>query len=302
MASRKRPSAKEANRSRRTIKAAGGVVWRGAPGEREVLLVHRPKYDDWSLPKGKLASREPAPQGAIREIHEETGWHVRLGPELRTAKYKVDGVPKTVRYWLADPVSSDPFVPNDEVDAVAWVDVEEARRRLRPSDDGLVHGALPKARPAAPLIVVRHALSMRRKDWKGDDRDRPLSRDGKAQAVRIAALLESWAPVRVVTSSSRRCRDTVAPFAEAAGLKLELTDALSEESFEQDPTLARELVAELRDAADPVVLCTHRPLLASVARVIELDLPKSARSNPLPKGGLWVAHAGRGKPIERYTA
>ena len=300
MASRTRSPQRDGGRAR-SIKAAGGVVWRDAPDGREVLLVHRPRYDDWSLPKGKLAGREPAPQGALREIAEETGWRVRLGPELRTAKYQVDGVPKTVRYWLAEPISAVPFVPNDEVDEVAWVGDAEATRRLRPFDHALVHAALPKARPASPLIVVRHALSMRRKEWKGDDRDRPLTRDGHAQARRIARLLEAWAPVRVVTSSSRRCRDTVAPFAEAAGLKLELSDALSEEGFEADPKPARHLIAELRDAPDPIVVCTHRPLLATVARTIGLDLPKTARSNPLPKGGLWVAHAGRGQPVERYT-
>ena len=278
------------------------MVWRDGPNGREVLLVHRPKYDDWSLPKGKLDDREPAPQGAVREIAEETGWHVRLGPELRTAKYQVDGVPKTVRYWLADPISADLFAPNDEVDETAWLDWREAKRRLRPIDHAIVDSALSKASPAAPLVVVRHAVSMRRKEWKGDDRDRPLSRAGLAQAGRIAALLEAWVPVRVVTSSSRRCRDTVAPFAEAAGVKLELADALSEEFFENNPKPARELIAELRHGGGAVVVCTHRPLLPTVARTISLDLPKGARSNPLPKGGLWVAHAGPGHPVERYTA
>jgi len=302
MASRSRSSKPHAGRDRQTIKAAGGVVWRDGPNGREVLLVHRPKYDDWSLPKGKLDDREPAPQGAVREIAEETGWHVRLGPELRTARYQVDGVPKTVRYWLADPISADLFAPNDEVDETAWLDRREAKRRLRPIDHAIVDSALSKASPAAPLVVVRHAVSMRRKEWKGDDRDRPLSRAGLAQAGRIAALLEAWAPVRVVTSSSRRCRDTVAPFAEAAGVKLELADALSEEFFENNPKPARELIAELRHGGGAVVVCTHRPLLPTVARTISLDLPKGARSNPLPKGGLWVAHAGPGHPVERYTA
>jgi phosphohistidine phosphatase SixA/8-oxo-dGTP pyrophosphatase MutT (NUDIX family) len=302
MAKRKRSSPRDGGRARVPIKAAGGVVWRDRHDSRQVLIVHRPKYDDWSLPKGKLAAREPAPLGAVREIAEETGWRVRLGPELRTAHYSFLGVPKEVRYWLADPLSSVPFVANDEIDEIAWVTTSEAKRRLRPFDHALIRAAVPKARSASPLVVVRHALSMRRKEWKGDDRDRPLTRDGTAQAARIAALLDAWAPVRVVTSSSRRCRDSVAPYAEAAGLKLELSDALSEEAFEADPKPARALLAELRDSAEPVVVCTHRPLLATVARIVGLDLPKSARSNPLPKGGLWVAHAGRVQHVERHTA
>ena len=299
MASRSRSS--KPGRTQKTIKAAGGVVWRDGANGREVLLVHRPKYDDWSLPKGKLADREPAPSAAVREIEEETGWRVRLGPEMRTAQYKVDGAPKIVRYWLADPLTATPFVPDDEVDEIAWVNDDEADRRLRPFDQALVH-ATRKARPASPLVVVRHALSMRRKDWAGDDRDRPLTQDGRVQAARLRALLAPWAPERVVSSTSRRCRDTVAPFAEAAGLKLELTDVLSEEAFEADPKPARALIAELRDGPDPVVVCTHRPLLAMVAGKIALDLPKSARSNPLPKGGFWVAHTGRRSGVERYTA
>jgi phosphohistidine phosphatase SixA/8-oxo-dGTP pyrophosphatase MutT (NUDIX family) len=294
-------SRQDGHRARGPIKAAGGVIWREDRDGREVLLVHRPKYDDWSLPKGKLNDREPAPLGAIREIVEETGWHVRLGHELRTAHYAFDGAPKEVRYWLADPLESELFVPNDEVDEIAWVNLAETKSLVRPFDHALVHSAVPKARPAAPLVVVRHALSMRRKEWKGDDRDRPLSRDGKAQALRIGAMLEAWAPRRVVTSSSRRCRDTVSSYAESKGLELELADALTEEAFEDNPKPARALLAELRDSGEPVVVCTHRPLLATVARVIGLDLAKSARSNPLPKGGLWVAHPGAKHRVERYT-
>jgi 8-oxo-dGTP diphosphatase len=294
-------SSRNTESRRQPIKAAGGVVWREGENGRQVLLVHRPKYDDWSLPKGKLANREPAPLAAVREIAEETGWRVRLGPELRTTHYLFNGVPKEVRYWLADPLSKMPFVPNDEVDEIAWVPSGEAKRRLHPSDHALIRSAVPKAKPATPLIVVRHALSMRRKEWKGDDRDRPLIREGQAQARRIAALLDAWGPVRVVSSSSRRCRDSVEPYAEAAGLKLELVDALSEEAFEADPKPARRLIAELRDQAEPIVVCTHRPLLATVAGILGLDLPKRARSNPLPKGGLWIAHTGRAAQVERHT-
>ena len=287
---------------RSTIKAAGGVVWRDGPGGREVLSVHRPRYDDWSLPKGKLAGGEPAALGAVREIAEETGWRVRLGPELRTVRYQVGGIPKSVRYWLADAVDAVPFVPNDEVDEIAWVTLDEARLRLHPNDWRLVRAAVPKARPASPLVVVRHALSMRRKEWPDDDRERPLSRDGHVQSRRIAALLAAWAPARVVSSTSRRCRDTVAPFASAAGLELELSDALSEEAFDQDPKAARHLIADLCAGGDAVVVCTHRPLLATVARTIGLDLPKKARSNPLRKGGIWVSHPGGCHPVERHTA
>jgi 8-oxo-dGTP diphosphatase len=115
-------------------------------------------------------------------------------------------------------------------------------------------------------------------------------------------LLEVWSPVRLLTSSASRCLDTVAPYAEATGLRLELREELTEEAFEDDPKLARALLAELRDSVEPVAICTHRPLLSTVARMIGLDLPKSARSNPLPKGAAWVAHPGPKQRVERYTA
>lgn len=102
-------------------------MWRRTPaGETQVLVVHRPKYDDWTLPKGKLAPGETAEQGAVREVGEETGLAVELGPELAHTSY-VDGEgrPKVVRYWAMAPVSGQ-FEPNHEVDETRWVGVDKA--------------------------------------------------------------------------------------------------------------------------------------------------------------------------------
>lgn len=287
--------------STRLIKAAGCAVWRDGLDGREVLAVHRPRYDDWSLPKGKLDPDEPAPVAAVREVHEESGVRVRLGPELRPVTYRVDGVRKEVRYWVAEAVDQERFRPNREVDEIAWFALPEARARLRDADVALAHATIKGARPSRPLVIVRHALSTRRKEWKGDDLDRPLSRDGLRQSARLADLLACWAPTRIVTSPARRCRDTVEPLAERLGLPLDLRDELSEEAYEASPKRARALIKELRAEREAVVLCTHRPLLASAAGLVGLDLPRSARANPLPKGGLWVAHAGPKDRVERYT-
>jgi 8-oxo-dGTP diphosphatase len=108
------------------VRAAGGVVVR----DGLVALVHRPRYDDWSLPKGKLDSGESFEEAALREIAEETGLRARLVRELPAANYEVRGRPKVVRYWLMD-VESDPgFVPNDEVDELRWVEPGEASALL----------------------------------------------------------------------------------------------------------------------------------------------------------------------------
>ncbi|MEZ5170962.1 MAG: NUDIX hydrolase [Acidimicrobiia bacterium] len=117
------------------VRAAGGVLWRRqADGELQVALVHRPSYDDWSLPKGKLDEGESDEQAARREIEEETGYACRLGEELGTVRYTdAKDRAKRVRYWSATPVdpgSTGSFRADHEVDECRWLGVDEARRRL----------------------------------------------------------------------------------------------------------------------------------------------------------------------------
>lgn len=118
------------------ILAAGGVVWRRSDGgSLEILLVHRPKYGDWSLPKGKLNDGEAARDAALREVAEETGLRCELGDELPSSSYRDRrGRPKIVRYWTMQPLGGR-FEPNDEVDEVRWLPVGEAVSALSYADD-----------------------------------------------------------------------------------------------------------------------------------------------------------------------
>ncbi|GAA2606208.1 NUDIX hydrolase [Streptomyces lienomycini] len=140
-----------------TVRAAGCVLWRPAPrpgptspGGLELCLVHRPKYDDWSHPKGKLEPGEDPLAGALREVAEETGYAAVPGAELPTVRYLANGRPKEVRYWEAA-AGTGAFAPSDEVDRILWLTPEEARARLtRPRDRTLVDALLTTRRPGGP--------------------------------------------------------------------------------------------------------------------------------------------------------
>jgi 8-oxo-dGTP pyrophosphatase MutT (NUDIX family) len=112
----------------RVVRAGGAVPWRSRDGRIEVLLVHRPQYDDWSFPKGKCTDGEPDEACAVRELEEETGLRLTLGPELASTSYESKGRPKRVRYWLAE-ANGDAAAQN-EVDELVWLTPENAASRL----------------------------------------------------------------------------------------------------------------------------------------------------------------------------
>jgi 8-oxo-dGTP diphosphatase len=124
------------------IRAAGGIVWRQTPDGREIVLVHRPAYDDWSLPKGKADEGEADEQTALREVEEETGLICRLGPELPTTHYHDrHDRPKVVRYWAMTPVGGN-LGGHHEVDQAEWVPSDQARDRISYPRDREVIDAL----------------------------------------------------------------------------------------------------------------------------------------------------------------
>ena len=124
------------------VLAAGGLLWRRRGGHVEVLLVHRPKYDDWTFPKGKLDAGEGFEEAAAREVEEETGLRCQLGAELPSAEYEDNrGRPKLVRYWAMGSCEGE-FRPTSEVDEIRWLASGDARRQLSYDRDRAVLDAL----------------------------------------------------------------------------------------------------------------------------------------------------------------
>ncbi|TYL45585.1 NUDIX domain-containing protein [Nocardioides sp. BGMRC 2183] len=246
--------------TRPPVRAAGVVTFR--PG-REVLLVHRPKYDDWSFPKGKLDRGEHPTAAAVREVAEETGLHVRLGPPLADQEYPVNGRSKVVHYWTGRVVGEDDvsgYRPNAEIDAVRWVPIDQAADLLSyPHDRDTLADALEVRRRTRAIVVLRHGQARSRSRWRGEDAERPLLKLGEAQAHRLVPVLAAYDASRVLSSSSTRCVQTVAPYCATTGYELETRRRLSEEHATAKAAAA--IAEEVWEDSRGVVLCSHRPVL-----------------------------------------
>jgi 8-oxo-dGTP pyrophosphatase MutT (NUDIX family)/phosphohistidine phosphatase SixA len=272
------------------VLAAGVVVFR--PG-REVLLVHRPKYDDWSFPKGKLDRGELAPVAAVREVAEETGLRVRLGVPLASQRYPVNGSTrsKTVFYWVGRCVGDDDvsgYPANHEIDRVRWVGYNDALPLLTYNRDRDTLRETRKVRRRTHAVVVlRHGAARSRRAWRADDRDRPLLKPGMRQAEAVVPLLAAYDVTRLVTSTSVRCLDTLTPYAEAMGLPLETSRRLSEEDATRNGVTR--ILDALIEGEESAVLCSHRPVLPHVYDALGLENPG------LAAGEMLVVHVRNGE-------
>jgi phosphohistidine phosphatase SixA/8-oxo-dGTP pyrophosphatase MutT (NUDIX family) len=271
------------------VLAAGGVVVRGAPRARETLLIHRPRYDDWTHPKGKLDPGESFQDGAGREVREETGWGCERGPELPPIGYTdALGRPKRVRYWVMHPVRDHGFVPGEEVDEIRWVSTDEARVLLSyPRDLETLDATLALDEP---IYVVRHAKAGSRLDWRGGDDRRPITFKGERQASRLLEHLGMASVHRVVSSPSMRCVQTVRPMADALSVPLEEHEALREEA---DPAT---VLAFATGLSGPSVLCTHGNIVQSLVFTAALIRPLTG-SYGWKKGSTWILERNAGRPV-----
>lgn len=296
--------------------AAGALVWRPVGRSLEVLLVHRPRHRDWSWPKGKLEPGEALATCAAREVAEETGIPVILGQPLPKVCYRLgDGSRKEVHYWAATPAPEDhaalrarePVRPatHHEVDEANWVEATTAMKLLTYAHDREPLGALldlwhdERLRSRA-LLVVRHSRARKRSAWKGGEVTRPLTVRGQRQAASLVPLLAAFGVAEVVTSPWSRCRTTVEPYAEAAGVTPVERPELTEDAHDRRPKRARTIMIDLLTrSTQNSVLCTHRPVLPTVMDAVSRFTPHRImrmvpESDPwLRTGEVLVVHTAR---------
>jgi phosphohistidine phosphatase SixA/8-oxo-dGTP pyrophosphatase MutT (NUDIX family) len=274
-----------------TIVAAGGVIWRrDINNEVEVLLVHRPRYDDWSLPKGKLEEGEALISCAYREVLEETGLSIKLGPFIGSVEYYVPDGLKSVSYWCASLApDKSTFHPNEEVDQIIWLDLESAiSQATRDSDKEILQRFAAIPYDSSALIMLRHAKALERTEWQGGDEDRPLQQVGQLQAKRMLSLYQVFGVEEIHTSDAVRCLDTVAQMAKSLQLTPVITNAVSEYTYEKSKEKSIDYAKDLIKRNKQVILCSHNPVLPrmmeKLTKKIDFDYP----DNKLLPAEAWV--------------
>ncbi|GAA2012452.1 NUDIX hydrolase [Catenulispora yoronensis] len=281
------------------VRAAGCVLWRPAALGPEVALIHRPRYDDWSFPKGKLDHGESWLAAAVREVREETGYPVVVGRRLPTQVYDVSyGGParmKRVKYWAAQAAADVEFTPNSEVDDLRWVPVRLARDVItRQTDQDLLEAFAALPVDTVPVILLRHADALSRKRWDGAEPERPLTDPGREEAEALVPALTAYGDNTLVTSPFTRCMQTLQPTADHLGTELTTEPALAENA---EPEAARAWLRQVVKAGRPLVACTHRPVLPELLGESPLGQAVWAGRRALAPGEAWVLHVRDGSVI-----
>jgi 8-oxo-dGTP diphosphatase len=266
--------------SETAVYAAGGVVWRLVGDKLKVLLIHRTRYRDVTLPKGKVDPGEMLAETAVREIFEETGIRVCLGVAVGVSRYRLPSKrTKIVHYWAAEAtdaaIIASAFVPNREIAALEWVGVKKARSRLsypvdveildsflRLVDDGVLR--------TFPIVALRHAKAVAREDFEGPDAGRPLTPRGRRQAESLVGPLRAFGVRKIVSSPAVRCVKTVAPLAKAIGRSIDRTRRISQDDWDEGKADARTVIGQRVRTRKPAVLCSHGPVLPDILHELAL--------------------------------
>ena len=290
-----------------SIIAAGAVIWRrNSDKEIEVAVVHRPRYDDWSLPKGKLEEGEPLIACAYREAEEETGLDFAFGPFIGDIEYPtVDGL-KRVSYWSARYIHQDrAFVANNEVDRLEWWPADVALEKLsRDSDVEILGKFLNIPFEATPLVLLRHAKALAREEWQGEDEDRPLDNTGQIQAKRMHSIYQVFDIKKIITSDAVRCYDTIIGLSRVLNIEPTITNAVSEYVYKKNKDKSLDFVRQVADAVGEskaaTLLCSHNPvlprMLAKLLKKIKME-EQAVPTGKLNPGDAWVVYLKKRKVV-----
>lgn len=250
------------------IQAAGAVLWRKSKiSQLEIAVIHRPRYDDWSLPKGKVESGESHISACYREIQEETGYESTFGPEIGTVVYKLEGMPKEVRYWAAAATIKTGNPNPQEVDEVIWLAPTKAKEKLTNKDDrAIVDFFLEFGADTFPIILLRHAKALKRTEWDGDDGDRPLEHRGQLQAKRLLPIYLPYGISEVHTSDALRCIETIDLMAHLIEKTPIFAADLSEYGYAKDKEAPLDYVQDLMDRGAAAIVCSHNPIIPKLVK------------------------------------
>ena len=284
--------------SGKVVSAAGAVLWRPCVNESvEVAVIHRPRYNDWSLPKGKMDPGETEPVTAAREILEETGHHAQLGRRLHNVSYPIDQGVKRVRYWAARSLGGE-FTAGREVDDLIWLSISDAIKKVTyPHDRKILRRFAKFPADTQTVLVVRHGTAGSKSRFSGDDKMRPLDKKGRAQAEALVEQLSAFGPTDVYAADRVRCHQTVEPLAEELGVVIGDEPTLTEEAYAANAKRGRRRVLQIAELPGIPVICTQGKVIPDlIAWWCERDgiRPDKSRNR---KGSTWVLSLADGRLI-----
>lgn len=274
----------------RVVPAAGAVMYRMEGGVPHCAVVHRSRYDDWSLPKGKLDAGESLPTTAVREIDEETGFECVLESLIGTTAYPLkENTRKEVTYWSARSLGGR-FEPNSEVDDLRWLPVDEAKSLVSYALDRKILTRFADATPVeSVLLLVRHAKAGDRREWSGDDTLRPLEKAGRTQAEMLVPMLRAFGVSRLHSAPRVRCQQTLGPLSDELGVDITIEHDLSDEAYLGSPATGVNRLLEIATAGDGVAaICSQGTaipgLLDDLAAAAGIDVGDTSTK----KAGAWA--------------
>jgi len=273
------------------------VLWRkNKSGDIEIAVEHRPRYDDWTLPKGKVDPGENLPGTAMREIREETGFEIELGWLIGYTHYPVRKRTKVVYYWTAEAVNGF-FEGNedidDEVDELRWLSPDKARKVMSYElDVDVLNAGLDLLELGADrrILLVRHAKALPKRGWAGDDNLRPLEKMGRRQSKMLVSALSGYCPRSLVSAAPDRCAQTVTPLSQALGLPFAVDSAFNDGDATRDTDAAITALHRVAASSPVNVIVSQGAAIPAILDALSQNNGFSIEDMRVKKSSAWVLH------------